>query len=244
MDSWNITQMNKGGFVMEKFKLVVREDQCTGETGLMLEGVKMINTPMVSLEGLTIAHDILEHQNGLKSIGPVDDEIEALGGCWFVRGQHGRFGKGSSYYSVEESLASDIQNLCEIYMGGVEFKSPIEDTTEEVFWVDSILDFVEWDSEEIKDASENHHAPEERLKIFKNKVKAYLISGYDKAVERFGFHNAYEINNLFFEIADRLNDNVIPYIEAAYQQWELTIDFDSYAAFVDEVYEFEEEGDY
>ncbi len=57
-----------------------------------------------------IAHDIVEHQNGLRAIGPIWDELEAMGGIWHARGRWGDLGAGSRF-SPAESVAGDLVRM-------------------------------------------------------------------------------------------------------------------------------------
>ena len=79
-----------------------------GTTGIVVEGMKRIQYPSAAQEGFLIAHDLLEHVNGIEAIGSVDDELEAMGGCWFVRGKSGQMRRDNygSMYSPEETIAS------------------------------------------------------------------------------------------------------------------------------------------
>jgi hypothetical protein len=96
----------------------------------MCKDVRMIETPMVAREGLLIAHDLLEHQYGLKAIGSVGDELVALGGVWFVRGEWSdlsRDGQGNMY-SAEENLARDAASLAGYYANGCSYRMPVPRT--------------------------------------------------------------------------------------------------------------------
>ena len=73
---------------MKHIRLVGFEDEPTGNLGLIVKGMAGDNIYSDGT-GSLIAHDIVEHQNGLARIGCPADEIEALGGMWFTRGRHG-----------------------------------------------------------------------------------------------------------------------------------------------------------
>jgi len=75
---------------MRHLILNARNCPTTGELGLIPRGITMGEGYVAATEGELIAHDILEHQNGLSAIGSVDDELEALGGLYFVRGWSGQ----------------------------------------------------------------------------------------------------------------------------------------------------------
>ena len=68
---------------MRYVRLQVAEDQLSGELGLKIKGMRATEG-MAMGSGLLVAHDLLEHQNGLRAIGSVGDELEALGGIWHV----------------------------------------------------------------------------------------------------------------------------------------------------------------
>jgi len=113
---------------MKRVILTCVEDNVTGELGLIVDGLKQLsNEFMATTEGLIIAHDLIEHQNGIKAIGSIDDELEALGACWWIRGQWGLLREGS-YNSPEEGLARDVGHLGEIFCRGVEFRTYVPRT--------------------------------------------------------------------------------------------------------------------
>jgi hypothetical protein len=99
--------------------LTVAEDHELGGYGLLIDGMHGDDiNPAQS--GLLVAHDLLEHVNGTAHIGTIDDELEALGGIWFVRGQHAdltRDGSGSMY-TPEENIASDIVRMFRDFWNG------------------------------------------------------------------------------------------------------------------------------
>lgn len=108
---------------MRKIQLVAFTDSQSGELGLGIKGYTTVHPEMSAAnEGLLIAHDILEHPNGFSFIGTVDDELEALGGIWYVRGQHGelnRKGMGSAY-TIHQNIAYDIVRMYrDVIAGGV-----------------------------------------------------------------------------------------------------------------------------
>jgi len=85
-------------------------DEYDTSLGFKIEGTPSFDGFSADRDGLMIAHDLIEHQNGLSNMGPVWDEIEALGGVWHCRGRWGDLGT-SNYYSPEENLASDLVNM-------------------------------------------------------------------------------------------------------------------------------------
>jgi hypothetical protein len=108
---------------MPRMKTVILEafrDENTGELGLGVVGMPRDQNTNAANDGLLIAHDLIEHVNGPEQIGSIDDELEALGAVWYVRGQHGelrRDGIGSCC-SVEENLASDVVRMFRDHISG------------------------------------------------------------------------------------------------------------------------------
>lgn len=87
-------------------KLKAMEDPATGDNGLVIEGVSVDESmPVVDTGGMVIAHDLIEHQNGLGRIGTIIDELEALGAILFVRGRSGELNRRQqNYHSVESNI--------------------------------------------------------------------------------------------------------------------------------------------
>ena len=125
--------------------MTVKTDHNSGELAYFFGEHPNMRSSMDGIHsGQLAAHDLLEHVNGLDSIGSIDDELEALSGVWYVRGQSGRI---NNYYSAEENIASDVTNLARYYMNGVNFKTPVPKTRacdKYVFddTIDCILDFA------------------------------------------------------------------------------------------------------
>lgn len=185
---------------MKHLKLIAKTDHETGELGLMVAGTPVISYPMVAHEGRLIAHDILEHQNGLGSIGSVGDEVEALGGVWFIRGQFSdlsRDGYGSMY-SPEENLAADLTNLARIYHDGVPLRVDVKNTktTDDDESFEEMISIAKRDVLRELDGCEIDH---KRLAEYFSACLDLLRTGYRKAARRFG--SAHRANSLFWAVA-------------------------------------------
>lgn len=101
---------------MRSVRLVAAEDEYDCEPGLIIKGLKHFEGMMADRDGSLIAHDLLEHQNGLHNIGTVWDELEALGAIWQVRGRHGDLltdGARRSIHSPEVHVAADITRMAD-----------------------------------------------------------------------------------------------------------------------------------
>jgi hypothetical protein len=84
-------------------------DDYDNKPGFALHGAKRYEGFMADRTGDMLAHDIVEHQNGLRAIGPVWDELQAMGGVWHTRGRWGNIGTGN--HSPQVNVASDIVNM-------------------------------------------------------------------------------------------------------------------------------------
>lgn len=87
-------------------------------TGLLgLRNTKLPANTSLALDlgtGIIIAHDIVEHQQGIEKIGTFEDELLALGAGWVTRGSFGSYDQvGQGYYSAEQVLSHDLDNLLE-----------------------------------------------------------------------------------------------------------------------------------
>lgn len=95
---------------MKHVRLIAVSDDYDSKPGLIIKGTPSFDELMADRDGSLIAHDLLEHQNGLKNMGPVWDELEALGGVWYCRGQWGDLGT-PSMWSPAQNVASDVQRM-------------------------------------------------------------------------------------------------------------------------------------
>lgn len=98
-----------------------------GELGLKIGGMKDTNGMYAANSGLLVAHDIVEHVNGLAAIGTIGDELMALGGAWRCRGQWGDIVRGTvgSTLSPEQHIAGDIPELYHLYRSGVPLREEV-----------------------------------------------------------------------------------------------------------------------
>jgi hypothetical protein len=85
-------------------------DEYDNKPGFKIKGTPSFDGFMADRTGEMIAHDIVEHQNGLDPMGAVWDELEALGGIWHCRGRWGDIGR-ESIHSAETNVASDITRM-------------------------------------------------------------------------------------------------------------------------------------
>jgi len=199
--------------------LIVKQDQQTGEIGVVVDGVSVNGSPMVAREGILVAHDLFEHVNGLKNIGTVGDELEALGGIWYIRGRHGdirRDGLGSMY-TPTESIGSEFTQLYPYYHRSGHYGIPVPRTYKHDADED-FKDIINHGKESTKGESEYYEWNCNNLKQFCQDTKHFLRSGYNKAKRKYQHTN---INMLFWDVAEAV-DEICNYIEFEGQEFKLT----------------------
>lgn len=99
---------------MRHVHLTAFEDEPTGSLGLGFLGYTSHPELYADREGGLIAHDIVEHQNGIRNIGSPQDELEAMGGYWFARGQHGYTGNPNYMGTAHDAVGkADIITIAE-----------------------------------------------------------------------------------------------------------------------------------
>jgi len=107
---------------MRHIRLIAVSDEYDRTPGLAIKGAATQSDGFMADRGGDnggglIAHDLLEHVNGVRNIGPVWDELEALGAIYQVRGRHGDLLQGRSFYSVAKNLAADISRMFPQWLG-------------------------------------------------------------------------------------------------------------------------------
>lgn len=197
-----------------KYLLEAREDNETGELGLLTVGTPLINGyPMVAMTGMLIAHDLTEHVNGHRKIGSIDDELEALGGVWYCRGRMlGRI-----------DLEYDIVNLGEIYYRGVDYRNPVPVTRRSGDRYDNDFDaFMEDAARYLREGVREWGDEEEkeRAEYFLSTAIHFIRVGYRKARKK--YPNEYRMYDRFKNI-ERVVDTVLRDVEFEGQVFELSV---------------------
>lgn len=180
-------------------------DNETGVLGLICEGTPIINYPMVSTDGLIIAHDLLEHVNGVKAIGSIGDELLAMGACWYIRGQFGDISRNNENRSTPyESIASDLINMGSMVIeGNVPYRVPVPRTCKHDFDVD-FHSIIEYAKSGLLDELGDSQAS--AINLYLKNCLHYLRKGFLLAKAK--YKNALFINSIFWEIAEAVQ-NVI-----------------------------------
>ena len=133
-----------------EYFLTAMEDHNTGEVGLVFNAMAELDTPFATMNGTLMAHDLIEHVNGIDAIGTVSDEFIALGATHYTRLQSG-------HMVTEEGLAGDLCSMVhEVYdgLGPVIPPQPESDQDASFMWIiekfktDVVLELEEEDLEQ------------------------------------------------------------------------------------------------
>lgn len=90
--------------------------------GLIVQGMGETAGVRGAFNSTTLTHDIVEHQNGARNIGTVEDELEAIGAIWVTRGQWGDFAHSGSGIDVLAAELSDLSYTLSSYDDQLKFK--------------------------------------------------------------------------------------------------------------------------
>lgn len=208
--------------IKQSVKLIVCEDQSTGETGFKIEGVPVIDAPMVALQGLLIAHDLLEHVQGVTSIGTVQDELLAEGGIWFVRGQMGDITRRPSMHTPMEHLAADVVNMGALYLCNTSIRVNTGNEQESYDIEETAQEFIEMCRPKIRDEMNGEPIDNDRLDHYMSCVYHLMCQGYELASKRFNDNSCFA-NTMFWRIAEAF-DNAIKHMEMYEGAW-LTLNY-------------------
>lgn len=221
---------------MQEVILNVIEDSF-GSTGLAVEGIKMFEDFNAAIEGALIAHDVLEHQQGFEKIGSIGDELIALGGVWFIRGEVNDITGKPSMHSAMTHVASEVARMADyVILSQVPIREDLDPTinpdecydyelivreAKQTFYNERLEDIKE---QGIKLSQINHYF---------DAVINLMAKGYRMADDRLKCQQ--RANTMFWEIARQI-DTVAKQIHYPGQQFILSYCLESQAVYVDEYY--------
>lgn len=190
------------------------------ETGIL--GLRPIGLPSdmnSSVEGYAVAHDVLEHLNGFENIGPIADELQALGAMWYIRGQFGMLSKRGTIYSPHESIAFDLSRMFEDFYLHNSYL-PIPPKTKKCDFDDDFHDIIKLMLEKgWFDSSDIRPDHDSVVKLYKRAALSYMRIGYRKAKKRYEDSN--KINMLFWRMSEAFDD-ILKYCDFEGQKWVLS----------------------
>lgn len=186
---------------MRYVRLVAVVDEYDCEPGLVVKGTRMTEGMAADRDGMMIAHDILEHQNGIAKIGPVDDELEALGGVWQVRGRHGDLcSHRPNYHSIATNIASDITRMAAELSGCDWWPRLGRYRTHQHDYDEDFLEALEIARRDIRQELRDNEDQDFPLEAYLDNALHLMRRGFRKAERRFG--SGFEGYTLFRRIRD------------------------------------------
>lgn len=224
---------------MKTYILETFEDEMTGELGLGVLGLPRDETTNATREGLLIAHDLIEHVNGLEYIGTIDDELEALGAIWYVRGQWGelrRDGVGS-IYSTYQNIASDITRMFRDHVHGGQYVGNNARWTRPVTHDTDLQDILAEADKTYLDEFDDDSKSEARSRWLAYRLNALhrMRIGYSKARRKYERRGRFFANNLFWAIAAAV-DRVAKHCDFEGQRYTLRVNSRDCEAMCEEGY--------
>jgi len=211
-------------------------DEMTGELGYGVKGLDTSDDRINSTyDPVLIAHDLIEHVNGVKNIGSIEDELQALGAVWYVRGQWGDLRRDNvgSAYTPYESLAFDVARMFrDWYQGDMEhISSPVTQPHDFDDDFKAILNIAE--STYKDEFNEEDITPElhEHWPQYRWSALAHMRKGARKAARKYG--TALVANSMFWDIASALE----PYLKSVdYEGQQLKLRYGREGAYCEEYY--------
>lgn len=211
---------------MRNLRLRVVEDEEYGGLGLkFVVPHKLCNGRFTIQTGLVLAHDVIEHQQGHQKIGSIGDEMVALGGICYARGQWGDV--DNSHYSAEQSIASEITGqMANLYLDqGIPFRQKLQRSrkSDPTAFVDYVIEEARssWTTVfEVWDNDQRHS--QERIDSYLEACRIYMLHGAKLAERRFG--SGILANEMFNQIKDT-TETQISNLEFEGQEFILGYDF-------------------
>lgn len=218
--------------------MVAVEDEQFGGLGLKFKrDHKFCNGMFTAQNGLIVAHDIVEHQQGTKRIGTIGDEMVAIGGIVFTRAQWGEMTRNRfSFHSPEESVASDVIEMARLYFDfNVPFRQKLVKTREPDlgFIIDQVIECSRYGIRKEFESS-GIEASTDQIDSYLAQSQDYMLHGVKLATRRFG--DGITANNLFWNI-EQATDVIASNLEFEGQTFRLSYDLGK--AYMEETYEDE-----
>jgi hypothetical protein len=221
---------------MATFHLVAREDQFDSAPGLGLRDIPAADDYMADRDGTLTAHDVLEHVNGPRAIGTIDDELEAMGAAWYVRGQHGRIRRDyGGFNGPHADIAADVSRMAVEFLNGAHVAVAAIPRTRACD-ADADIDDILTRAEESARAECRHDAAPydgERLALYFKAARARMRLGYRKAARKYRDVN---VCALFWHVADAVGRAVKSGDLFAGAEFRLHVDMRACRATCEEIY--------
>ena len=222
--------------------LTARIDQATGELGYSLAHTLEIDYPMVATEGALIAHDIIEHVNGIEKIGTIADELQAVAGVWRTRGQFAdiRCDNVGRMHSPQDNVLSDVLGMGRaVHEGSASLimrEYDVEQAHEDPDYGDLLEYLTPRMIQEYIESETSEACGIEWCKEYYETTLYHFAKGWAAHVEQ--HPEAFKANNHYWGMAQALDPWMTPEYEG--QQIQLHYDLSESKFYVDEYFEFDD----
>jgi hypothetical protein len=227
----------------KQFTLVQREDDATDEKGWVVEELcDIFDLPSVANDGYLIAHDIIEHVNGIDEIGGIGEELQAMGGVWNTRGQHCDIRRGpyANRISPQENLSNDFLDMARRFISGEEMGCETPELVESGY-EDDFNEIWQYARENLHHEIDPEDFDEDKIEEFRKSAEAFFHLGLVKHEKMYG--DGLMANSLFYGIVYALEGKVDKEAEF-YENICITIDYDNWEVTAEMVEDFEYEDEY
>ena len=195
--------------------MIAVEDQELGGIGLkFIDQRNFCNGMFTAQDGLIVAHDIIEHQQGIAKIGSIGDEMVALGGVCYTRAQWGSMTRNSGMYmyTPAQSIASDIHNMGRLYFENhIPFRQKLVKSRgdDESGLVDDVIECAREDFRKYWEGDEEDCPLNLARDSYLEDCRTYMLHGVKLAVRRFGSgHVAHDTFWAIEEAASQITKNI------------------------------------
>jgi hypothetical protein len=209
---------------MKKYSLVIKEHEEYGGLGIVVDTGRNYFEP--GLDGLVVAHDILEHTVKPHSCG-YTDELMAIGGYIAGRVACGYNSRGYRSASIDD-VSSDIQSLLTASLNGDDYDFTKIDKCNSYLQDQWIMDKLrknvrEGIIEALDEWSDGEYGEEELADYDIDSIVGWICKGYQMFKKRFS--NMYSYDHLFTSIRKAADNFLSDAIEG--QTATLCVDFSS-----------------
>jgi hypothetical protein len=209
---------------MKKYSLVIKEHEEYGGLGIVVDTGRDYFEP--GMDGLVVAHDILEHTVTPHKCG-YTDELMAIGGYIAGRVQVGYSSRGYRLASIDD-VSSDIQSLLIASLNGDDYDFTKIDKCNSYLQDQWIMDNLRKNVKEgiieaLDEWSDGEYGEEELADYDIDSIVGWICKGYQLFKKR--FYNMYSYNHLFTSIRTAADNFLSNGIER--QTATLYVDFSS-----------------
>lgn len=180
-------------------------DEYDNAPGFALADAPRYDGFMADRGDVILAHDIVEHPNGLSAIGPIWDELEAVGGVWCARGQWGDLMQDAGgAFSPAENVASDIVEMAR-KLQWLEFRDADAmgtrpPATRPHICDDDFAEIISIARNQIPAELDDEQADAFDMEQYLDEALARMRIGFRKTARRFSAYGRFGANNQFAAI--------------------------------------------